>query len=454
VLGLLAVGLPALLVAQLAATRTLTRINDDVDRIREAQIAARDAIRLQLDEESGIRGYADLPQRILLAEYLSAKRLLPERLAVLQHRLAAGPHGTGAIRRSNELAQINVEWQRRIAAPILHDPRASDRLEITSKRLVDRYRDDIRFINRVLRVQLNAAVAERKAKIAHDSAVASTGIVLVAVEIAGLIAVITALRRALDRERAAVETLQDAAAGRIVAPAHLEIGTAYRSATQGAKIGGDLYDVFPIDACRTLLLVADVSGKGLTAAVDTTFVRYAVRALAREALGPATIVAHFDELYRAASPEPQAFVTLLAGIHDQESGTFTYANAGHEAAWIRRGSELELLAPTGPIVGIGGFPFSQRTTVLSSDDMLILATDGLTEAREPGGAIASSVLVAQWIRQADASTPQRLVDAIVASAASYARGQIGDDQAVLAVSPIVVPGIVCPPFSLVGAIAG
>ncbi len=249
--------------------------------------------------------------------------------------------------------------------------------------------------------------------------------------------VIARIQHELDRERRLVETLQSVMSGRLVPPPHLALGSAYRSATRGTRVGGDVYDVYRLDPERTLLLIGDVSGKGLLAAVDTTFVRYAVRALAAEGHPPELVAARFDALYRDADGPPESFVTLFVAIHDRRDDSLVYVNAGHEACWVRRGARLEPLAPTGPLIGLAGLgapAFAARRTVLGPGDLLVLATDGLTEARDPAGGLVPAQRVRDWILAADASSPQRLVDGLLAALTRYCRGRIGDDLALLAVA--------------------
>jgi sigma-B regulation protein RsbU (phosphoserine phosphatase) len=246
------------------------------------------------------------------------------------------------------------------------------------------------------------------------------------------------MQQALDREHAVVETLQSAAAGRLVAPEHLLVGSVYRSATRGARVGGDAYDVYRLDADRTLLVVGDVSGKGVTAAVDTTFMRYALRALASEISEPERIMSRFDALYRSADAAPEAFISLFVGIHDRRDGSLAYANAGHEACWIRHGSQLELLAPTGAVVGVTGLgapPFGAARTTLEKGSVLVLATDGLTEARDRAGNFITEDQVRSWILEGDQDNPQRLVDSLLTDVTRFRRGRAGDDLALLAVTP-------------------
>ena len=284
-----------------------------------------------------------------------------------------------------------------------------------------------------LRYRVVASARDRDAR--QAGTVASLALVVLGAEIVAFAIVLVVTRRALDRERSIVESLQQVAAGRLLVPSHLRIGCAYRSATRGSRIGGDVYDVYALDDDRTLLVIADVSGKGLTAAVETTFVRYALRALACEVHEPRLVVERFASLYDRSGVAPESFVSLFAGVHDRRTACVAYANAGHAACWVRRGDVLEELPPTGPVVGLGRFPYANGTTALAPGDVLLLATDGLTEARGPDGRILHPASVRAWLASADASTPQRLVDDILADVRRHTRGRVDDDLAVLAVAP-------------------
>ncbi|HWT04941.1 MAG TPA: PP2C family protein-serine/threonine phosphatase, partial [Xanthomonadales bacterium] len=339
-------------------------------------------------------------------------------------------------RRVAALRRMNAEWLRTVADPIIAGARGQNALLLHGKGLIDRFRRDVAPIDEHFTQRYHAAIARRDATIRTTTLVSLMAIAVIALEIVVFGAVIARMRHELDRERGFVETLQSAASVRLVPPPHLAIGTAYRSATRGTRVGGDVYDVYRLDPDRTLIVVGDVSGKGLAAAVDTTFVRYAVRALASEGLAPDDVVNRFDDLYRCANPAPESFVTLFAGVHDRRTGTLEYVNAGHEACWVRRGTAVIMLPPTGPIVGIGGVPFGGARTTLAAGDILVLATDGLTEARDPQGRFVPIERVTEWIAKAPARTPQALVDGLLDVVKRYTRGRITDDLAILAVEPL------------------
>jgi len=102
---------------------------------------------------------------------------------------------------------------------------------------------------------------------------------------------------------------------------------------------------------------------------------------------------------------------LFVGIFDAHSGTLAYANCGHEAAYVRRAGELERLAPTSSIVGIDPIAtFVTATTHIGARETLVLATDGLTEARDPQRKFLDMREIERWIATAPDATPQELVD--------------------------------------------
>ena len=437
VFGLVALALPIVLVAQLGVVRTLTSINAEIAQSREGSLAAAAVLQHQLDEETGVRGFAASGQRVFLEPYERARNASAAEFDRLSDALPPAAANGREGRLVRDLRALNAEWLRTVAEPIVAGAgtEGGHRL-LRGKALIDRFRAEIAPLRDYFAVRNRTESERRDTAIRTTSVVSVLAIAVIVVEIVAFGMLISRMTRELDRERGFVEFLQSAASVRLVAPQHLAVGTTYRSATRGARIGGDVFDVYALDEDRTLIVIGDVSGKGLTAAVDTTFVRFALRTLASEGLAPDEIVRRFDALYRDANPSPESFVTLFAGIHDRRASTLAYVNAGHEACWVRRGPRVELLAPTGPIVGLGELAFAGASVPLGAGDLLVLATDGLTEARDPRGGFMPIEQVSAWIAGAPDRTPQALVDAVVANVTRYARSRITDDLAVLAVAPL------------------
>jgi CHASE3 domain sensor protein len=431
---LVAVGLPIALIGQLGIARTLNATNQEIADTRQGAFAVAAVLRYQLDEETGVRGFAATGHAVFLQPFQGARAAMSGELQRLAQALPADA-GEPAQRAVADIRRVNADWLATVADPIVAGARDKNARLLRGKALIDRFRTDIDTLNGTFTSRYRSALARRDRTIRTTTIVSLLAIAVIGIEVVVFGVLLVRMRRELDRERGFVETLQTAASVRLVPPPHLAIAAVYRSATRGARVGGDVYDVYRLDADRTLIVVGDVSGKGLTAAVDTTFVRFAVRALASEGLPPDSVVQRFDALYRDANPPPESFVSMFVGIHDRRDASLIYANAGHEACWVRRDGHVESLAPTGPIVGLDGSAFALGRTRLASGELLVLATDGLTEARTPQGAFAPLEWFTNKIAQAQPRTPQAVVDQLAALVARHTHGRIDDDLAILAVEP-------------------
>lgn len=238
------------------------------------------------------------------------------------------------------------------------------------------------------------------------------------------------MRRRIDAERALVAGLQRAMLSRRREIACFDVGGVLLSATRGANVGGDLYEVFPGRADEALFLIADVSGKGLRAAVDTAFVKYSIRTLFFSTSDPAEILHRFTALYAGSIENPESFVVLFLGVLDVRSGEVRYASAGHEGLRRTAAGEVHRIAPTGPIVGIDPqATYETGTFRLAPGDAIVLTTDGATESRDTRGALLGIEGLAEWVRTLPQSA-QGAADEIVSRVRRRSR-RISDDLAVL-----------------------
>jgi serine phosphatase RsbU (regulator of sigma subunit) len=237
----------------------------------------------------------------------------------------------------------------------------------------------------------------------------------------------------IDRERQIIETLQRAFRTGWDQLPRSRIGTAYISATRDASVGGDLFDIRRLDRDRGLLVVADVSGKGIEAAVNTAFVKYSIRTLALAHQDPAEILAAFNRMFLETIKDPGLFVVAFVGIFDARSLRLTYASAGHAGAFLRRDGHVQLLDVTGPIVGLDrAFVYETRTLDLEPRDLLVLATDGLTEARDRNGKVLDET-GAMLLLEKTSTDPQACADELVSEVRRRSGGRITDDLALLVV---------------------
>lgn len=139
--------------------------------------------------------------------------------------------------------------------------------------------------------------------------------------------------RRFESERRIARTLQESM---LSMPEHvpgLDFAHAYRSATVAARVGGDFYDIFELDDGRRGLLIGDVSGHGLEAAVTTSLVKNAVRSQAYEDPSPALVMSRTNEVVRRQT-EPDTFATAFFAALDPDTGEFAYCSAGHPLSLI------------------------------------------------------------------------------------------------------------------------
>jgi phosphoserine phosphatase RsbU/P len=148
------------------------------------------------------------------------------------------------------------------------------------------------------------------------------------------------------------------------------------------EVGGDFYDFFMIDDRQLCFLIADVSGKGIPAALFMAFTKTLVKATARSGLNPAAILTQVNQEL-AAENETTTFVTLFYGLLDIETGEVRYANAGHNPPLLvqRMGQAAYLDKPGGLVLGaLEGINYQEERLRLEPGEYLFLYTDGVTEA--------------------------------------------------------------------------
>lgn len=175
------------------------------------------------------------------------------------------------------------------------------------------------------------------------------------------------------------EALRPALPGKVPG---LDIDTYYSPALAEASVGGDFFDVFPVEKDCFALVVADLAGKGLAAAAQVATVRHMLRTLMYLPTTISEAVTRLNDLL-LEHDLLAGFATLFVGVYDVNARTLTYVSCGQEPGLIYRRAEnrIEELPPTGAILGgFRGARFEERTVLLSPGDALALFTDGITEA--------------------------------------------------------------------------
>jgi PAS domain S-box-containing protein len=238
----------------------------------------------------------------------------------------------------------------------------------------------------------------------------------------------------------------------------LSVACAYAAAGSEARVGGDFYDVFPVDGGRAVALVAgDVTGKGLDAAAQTAEAKFVLRAFLSETPeDPGAALGRLNRhLWEMSGEDPAArrhLVALTAAVVEPAAGVARFACAGAEppavlrcpagggGAWSPEVADAaaEGAVFCGPLVGAlppGEAVYFTGPLNLSPGDALLLTTDGVTEARRPapprallGAAGAAEVAVRLLTSGAD---PRRAADGLIRAAAGHCGGALRDDACVL-----------------------
>ena len=149
-------------------------------------------------------------------------------------------------------------------------------------------------------------------------------------------------------------------------------------------MGGDYYDGITCADGRTAILVADVAGKGMPAAMLMSNLQARAQVLFEDPTDLAALVTRLNRVLRANCPANR-FITFFVGVLDPASGELTYVNAGHNPPLlVRAGGEVETLPATGLILGIlPAAKYEEKTCRLEKGDVLVMYSDGVTEASRP-----------------------------------------------------------------------
>jgi serine phosphatase RsbU (regulator of sigma subunit)/anti-sigma regulatory factor (Ser/Thr protein kinase) len=148
-------------------------------------------------------------------------------------------------------------------------------------------------------------------------------------------------------------------------------------------VGGDFYDFIELDDGRVGIVVGDVTDKGVPAALVMAATRSVLRASATRLVSPAEVLQRVNDLLCPDIPE-KMFVTCLYGVLDPATGTFRFANAGHNLPYVNKGGSVGELRATGMPLGLmPGMTYDETEAVLGPGETVLLHSDGLAEAHSP-----------------------------------------------------------------------
>jgi len=248
-------------------------------------------------------------------------------------------------------------------------------------------------------------------------------------------------RHRIDIERRAQEALDQeelapkAWAARL-APEQLpefsgfDVGQVYQAGT--GLMAGDFFDVFKAAPTRLAAVIGDVAGHGIESSITAFQAKYLLRTFLAQFRDPAQAL---EELNRQMSSvdRNEEFISLVVLVFDTEAETLRYASAGHPATFLFHEREVRPLRSTGPLLMLdpGGTYFS-REIPLETDDMVLLYTDGLAEART-GDELFGEQRIGDALRRNPGIAPDVLCKQLLDAVNDFSHGIIEDDVAILAI---------------------
>jgi serine phosphatase RsbU (regulator of sigma subunit) len=199
-----------------------------------------------------------------------------------------------------------------------------------------------------------------------------------------------------------------------------------------AAIGGDYFDVLRVDARRLAIVVADVSGHGLSAGLRMAMIKAALAILIEEEAEPATILHRLDRLLRRSGQEGPSFVTATLTFLDLEAGRAEIVNAGHPPTYLLHGGSVrEIMLPGSPL-GALGTQYGSTEIDLAPGDALVWLSDGFIEATDVDGEVFGYERTMTSLGGASAN-PTMVRDRLLESVAHYTDGRAPEDDRTLVV---------------------
>lgn len=205
--------------------------------------------------------------------------------------------------------------------------------------------------------------------------------------------------------------------------------------TPAKDVGGDLYDYAKLDENRTLVVIADISGKGIAAAMLMAVTLTLIRQYADTGESPAKILKNVNDMLSERNPN-MLFATAFVGIYDRRDRSFTYSNAGHNLPYIVGTEAAELTGAENTLLGLfPGEEYTEAKIYLSVGDVLYLYTDGVNEAVSADGAFFGNERIEDALISARTTHDGDVVKLVYRAVADFACGiEPHDDITMLALT--------------------
>jgi serine phosphatase RsbU (regulator of sigma subunit) len=198
-------------------------------------------------------------------------------------------------------------------------------------------------------------------------------------------------------------------------------------------VGGDFYDVLPLKDGRVIVTIGDVAGKGSPAALLMALLLAVLRTLVDEELEPRALMARLNRQICRHTPGSR-FITLFYAVYSPDTGALTYVNAGQNPPLLRRANgTIERLSGTGIALGMfEASTYEEGSTIIGPHDILVLYSDGITEAENPAGQPFEEAGLERVVAAHALTAPGELAPTILRAVEAHARDfRFVDDLTVL-----------------------
>ena len=233
---------------------------------------------------------------------------------------------------------------------------------------------------------------------------------------------------ALRQELGVAAQMQDSILPKVF-PEHPQYGV-YAWMTPAREVGGDFYDFFPVEDDGFAVVVADVSGKGVPAALFMMVSRTLVKGSAVGEREPVKCITEVNQLLCEQNKESM-FVTMFYAVLDPASGLLQYVNGGHNLpCLVKPSGEVTWLAgDSGIVLGvIDEFPYRQHSIQLEEGDVVFFYTDGVTEAMDEAGNQFGDDTLLDVLRKAAGADPENMTRQVVDAVHEHAGGAPQSDD--------------------------
>lgn len=211
-----------------------------------------------------------------------------------------------------------------------------------------------------------------------------------------------------------------------------DIGTRYASATEQALVGGDFYDFILLSPRKVAIVIGDVQGKGIEAAVTTVTTKFAVRDLAPRHKSPADVVHILNKICQRELSLEQ-FITMVYLVLDLRTGDISYAGAGHHPPIICGPGGCREFTENGPALGIyEDAQYAVGTARLEPGEALALYTDGIVEART-GANLFGLERVEEIVTENIEAQAQLICELVYSRAVDFSGQKLHDDLALVVI---------------------